>query len=111
MNPEMTSEERKEYIAEGHTEPGWLHIIEKLDDDLSEIDPTYTLLQIKQKFGGLRYYCLYKPSFAEEMYKLVQKAERQCWKTCENCGVTDGVTTNKQGCVRTYCEECRRELL
>ena len=106
----MNKEERKSYIALGHTEPGWLHVIEKLDDELSAIDPDYTIDQIKQKFGGLRYYFT-SEHHLEELYQLVVTAERQCWKTCENCGVTDGVTTNKQGCVRTYCEECRRELL
>lgn len=36
--------------------PEWEELIIKLDDDLSALDPDYTLSQVKEKFGGLRYY-------------------------------------------------------
>ena len=103
----MTPDERKDYIALGHTGPGWLHIIERLDDRLSEIDPDYDINQIKQKFGGLRYY--FFSTKADEMYDLVVQAEREAWRTCERCGATDGVTTNPRGRIETLCQECREE--
>lgn len=123
----MTPEERKDYIALGHTGPGWLHIIERLDDRLSEIDPNYDIDQIKQKFGGLRYYfgtnqrgweklrLLGKWGYQNKcrrqnkMYELVEQAMHEAWRTCECCGTTDSVTTNPRGCIQTLCKECRDE--
>ena len=34
----------------------WFPIIEQTHQALEELIPGYTVLQIKQKFGGLRYY-------------------------------------------------------
>jgi hypothetical protein len=34
----------------------WFPIIKKLDEDLAELVPEYSLDQLKEKFGGLRYY-------------------------------------------------------
>jgi hypothetical protein len=35
---------------------GWQPLIDELDRQLRELDPDYMVLQIKEKFGGLRYY-------------------------------------------------------
>ena len=34
----------------------WLPLVIKLNEDVTELDPTYVIDQIKEKFGGLRYY-------------------------------------------------------
>lgn len=34
----------------------WHPIVEKLNEDLLAIDPNYKVLQVKEKFGDLRYY-------------------------------------------------------
>jgi hypothetical protein len=34
----------------------WYDLVSKLDDDLKAIDSDYTVVQVKEKFGGLRYY-------------------------------------------------------
>lgn len=34
----------------------WFDLVFELDDKLNEIDPEYTLLQVKIKFDGLRFY-------------------------------------------------------
>ena len=36
--------------------PEWEELIIRLDKDIAEIDPDYEVLQVKAKFGGLRYY-------------------------------------------------------
>jgi len=35
---------------------GWMPIIEQLDKDITALDPDYSITQIKEKFGTLRYY-------------------------------------------------------
>jgi hypothetical protein len=36
--------------------PGWYPILARLDTRLANIDPGYVVHQVKEKFGGLRYY-------------------------------------------------------
>lgn len=40
-------------------------------------------LQIKEKFGGLRFYLVLSTPEAEAV---IDEAEAACWKTCEICG-------------------------
>jgi hypothetical protein len=37
-------------------QPGWYPMIARLDDDISTLLPHYEVHQVKEKFGGLRYY-------------------------------------------------------
>lgn len=66
---------------------GWHGVLVALDESMSTIDPDYTLQQVKEKFGGLRYY--YQPSredLREQLDKLVRGAELTCAVTCEVTG-------------------------
>ena len=66
---------------------GWHGIIHDIDKELSSIDPDYEIQQIKEKFGGLRYYCTTsKPEVADEIYKVIRKYEQVAWETCEMTG-------------------------
>lgn len=66
---------------------GWWQLISLCDKELADIDPDYTIFQVKEKFGGLRYY--YSPSsptMAKEMNAVVAKFEHMCSMTCEKTG-------------------------
>lgn len=65
--------------------PGW----KKLVDPLKEVCKlTNTkILQVKEKFGGLRFYVDAAP---EWLYDLICLAEGASTKTCEDCGAHDG---------------------
>jgi|DEB19_MinimDraft_3_1074340.scaffolds.fasta_scaffold07083_3 hypothetical protein len=69
---------------------GWHAIIEECHQKLLQIDPNYKILQIKEKFGGLRYY--FAPSesldksLVDEMQKIAYSYEDRSWKVCEICG-------------------------
>ena len=70
---------------------GWKDIIERTHEKLSHIDPDYKIDQIKEKFGGLRYY--YSHSFEDYndirrkiMDDIVTAAEIEASRTCELCG-------------------------
>ena len=45
-----------EYYKSIDVDEGWYQLIVDCDKELTAIDPNYQILQIKQKFGGLRYY-------------------------------------------------------
>lgn len=66
---------------------GWHPILVSLDKAMAEVDPDYTLEQVKEKFGGLRYY--YQPSRDDVRGRLdilVRGAELTCAVTCEVTG-------------------------
>lgn len=78
-----------EKIAEG---------IEAPSDEL-EPDLRPRALQIKEKFGGLRFYFDGERDMAGV---LVGLAEDECWKTCEVCG-EPGVT-RRNSYIQTLCD-------
>jgi len=69
---------------------GWKVIIGHTHEKLKYIDPDYKVVQIKEKFGGLRYYfdsSLYYGSIAHEiMNDIILGAELEASRTCELCG-------------------------
>lgn len=108
--------------------PGWRPLVRELDTKLREIDPDYKILQVKEKFGGLRYYFsssikIKTPDFppsteeqlgtseqhrVEEMDALIRAAEAKSFRTCENCGSSDTKTTASGGYwIKTLCDSCR----
>lgn len=72
---------------------GWHELVRKLDADLKEIDPEYELLQVKEKFGTLRYYASFTTEKYEEGMARIGVAEAESAETCEVCGTKEGVTT------------------
>lgn len=104
---------------------GWKDIVFKLIEDLDRIWTGYKkkagrdawkLLQVKEKFGGLRFY----PEFPEEettdakarkeqSYAAIDFAETQAWKTCERCG-KPGHTTSVHYYIATVCDVCEERM-
>ena len=88
---------------------GWLPLIQKLDADIRNLCPDYRVEQIKEKFGGLRYYYC-SPLDASEFVRdhveaLVCAAEDASFEICELCGAK-GELRNVQGWWRTLCDSC-----
>lgn len=85
---------------------GWYPIVVRLDQVLAEVDPEYVLLQVKEKFGGLRYYYRQAhPDRRAEMDALVSVAEEEAARTCEDCGAP-GVLCEASHWYRTLCPPC-----
>jgi hypothetical protein len=105
----MNQQERDEYLDVGDTGPGWLPLIKELDSKMSELDPNYRINQIKEKFGGLRYYFSSSSNNADAMYDLEYEYEAKSFKICEYCGSEEDVTTEagKGGWVKTFCKNCK----
>jgi hypothetical protein len=78
-------------------------------------DPEY-LLQVKEKFGGLRFYyglpspsgSPRDPSLRANITALIEQYAEQAAHTCAGCGTTEKVKTqlDKNGWVRTECPSC-----
>jgi hypothetical protein len=76
-----------EYWKSIDVDEGWYQLIIDCDKELIAIDPNYQIFQVKQKFGGLRYY--FQPSQSDTsvaMREVVAKYEDIASKTCSATG-------------------------
>ncbi len=62
----------------------------------------FTIDQIKEKFGSLRFYTSYHNSYISD---LISEAEKKASKTCEDCGSTKNIGRTN-GWVTTCCKKC-----
>ena len=90
---------------------GWFDLIDNLCSDINKIiegtDTKVIAQQVKEKFGGLRFYCYIKNStdeLADKIWERVEKGESDSYKICERCG-KKGKARNG-GWVRTLCDDC-----
>lgn len=79
---------------------GWREIVESLYDDLVAMGWSRDLFQIKEKFGGLRFYI---GEGSSEIFDRIAKAENTSLATCMVCGNL-GRRTGK-GWILTLCED------
>lgn len=87
------------------TGPGWDTIIAELHTQIKQIYPDYSIHQIKEKFGGLRYYIGACPAGDEfvQINSLISDAESLSYKICEQCGQPGQL--RRGGWLRTLCDE------
>ena len=86
---------------------GWENLVLNLHKKIVEIDPNYTLCQIKSKFGALRFY--YDSDKSNLIDKLVSEAEEKSTITCEKCG-KPGSSEIVNNWMITLCGECYDKL-
>jgi len=63
------------------------------------------VVQIKEKFGGLRFYM---SSLTEDISNMIDAAEKESYKICEACSSREEVTTQGRW-MKTYCSKCRNK--
>jgi len=93
---------------------GWYWLIDNLCNTIqSYIDnnkhlniPQVTATQVKEKFGGLRFYI---DGGDKHIQGMISLAESMSYNICENCGTTENVTQTK-GWVYTRCENCKKDV-
>lgn len=89
------------WIKQIECDDGWLNLINDCHEKLFSIDPNYTIFQIKQKFGTLRYYA--EPSqekFIPAFRAIISEHERLSVQICEVSGAK-GVLMKKGGWYKT----------
>jgi len=104
---------------------GWYWIADKLCADLTPIleealkanpdtpeEPLFSVLQIKEKFGGLRFYYMMNTN-NDDLYRKVQSlvdhAEDASYETCQVTG-KPGVLSKHRSHYMTLCEESRESM-
>lgn len=91
--------------------PGWYKIVTDLLDKINEYnkeDDLVSILQIKEKFGGLRVYTYFSNNVSdlikEEIQDLIDEASKKASTTCDICGCSGAMLSTKQW-MRTTCEK------
>lgn len=83
---------------------GWKPLLTELCDKLNNFDlpENFNIGQIKEKFGGLRFYL--SCAVSQDIQKLIEEYEHKSFYICEKCG-DSGILRN--GCwIRTLCDSC-----
>jgi len=80
---------------------GWYPLLKDLIVDLIELGWDKQICQIKEKFGGLRFY-IYEGS--DEIHARISKAENQSYEICEVTGKPGQLRTDL-GWIETLCDE------
>jgi hypothetical protein len=91
---------------------GWYPLLHELCHTLEphieslpeEIRSQLYVVQIKEKFGGLRFYMQSETPY---MRGAIAVAERMSYLLCEHCG--NKGTRRSGGWIRTECDDCYRE--
>lgn len=90
---------------------GWDDLIRRLHDRVVGIDPNYRVTQVKEKFGGLRYYVMDDPdlddTLRQRVWDFISEAEEESYRICEVCG--EPGETRGGSWYRTLCDAHHRE--
>ena len=92
---------------------GWYWLIDRLCEVLQwnvdeNDEPQIVASQVKEKFGGLRFYV---NGATEKQYAQISLAEHMSYHICFNCGSTKNIRQTAIGWVVTLCEDCMKEYL
>jgi len=86
-------------VAKTCVGPGWSKLIDKLYDKIS-LD--VKVVQVKEKFGGLRFYVY---NATEDEVDFISFVEEESYTVCERCGQPGKLRTDRNW-VLTLCDEC-----
>lgn len=88
---------------------GWWPILARLSEDLTEIAPSWSLHQAKQKLGEMRLYAAPGTDDADVVRRFkrrIEEAEREAVKTCERCGASGVARRSDSGYLQVLCRDC-----
>lgn len=92
MSTGITREDAKESVGKG-----WSGLLDRIYDSLRE--ETY-VMQVKEKFGGLRFYV--GGAMPEEV-EVIDQVEEDSYTVCEECGKS-GILREDLGWILTLCD-------
>lgn len=108
-------EEDKIYTYIDCAPEGWAKLCEDLCAELKPLlekagyADKYKLCQVKEKFGGLRWYEWDIPdTIRDEYYALIRKYEDLSYKTCCVCGAP--ATKKSIGWISPFCDKCSEDI-
>ncbi len=89
---------------------GWYDIIRELDKQIAELYPEYVVNQVKEKFGGLRYYIDDIPDEVHaDVYDFINEAYMKANVSCDVCGAPGKIGNVSEWMIATRCEKHRTD--
>jgi hypothetical protein len=100
---------------------GWHNIVDELSKQISEIAKKYPstdgelrirVAQVKEKFGGLRYYVDYHNMNDDDIQQiefLIRNAEMKTFVICEDCGGNGEKVSPRRYWMKTLCPDCQNK--
>lgn len=93
---------------------GWFNLIWELCEDLKKLKFRGKVLQLKEKFGGMRFYI--NGDYTKEQLGRIIKAEDDSYFICEDCGSSGKLRKRdkedkKLVRIKTLCEKCMEKLV
>ena len=87
---------------------GWFWLVDQLMSSIQNYcknnkKPSISVTQIKEKFGGLRFYY---DGGNDKINGMVWFAENLSYQICETCGTTNHVGQTTKGWIYTICKDC-----
>ena len=83
---------------------GWLHLIKDMIEELIALGWDKRTTQVKEKFGGLRFYL---ETYPEGSAEIISKYEKMSYTLCETCGNPGEL--RKGSWLFTLCDEHAKE--
>lgn len=89
---------------------GWFDLLDRLSAKIEAYNHEHPeepieALQVKEKFGGLRFYTTF---YVPEVEDFITEAEEEADDTCEKCGARPAEARGG-GWIVTLCDECASE--
>lgn len=109
-----TFDERRAEMDDGNDSKyltGWEHLFEEANTLLAAADPDYRVIQIKEKFGSMRFYfewsegCTLDAEQCKALWNLIGDIEDRAGTICERCGDPSERQTRNRW-VTTICDGC-----
>lgn len=82
---------------------GWEQLLRNMHAELTALDPSYQVTQVKEKLGGLRAYITIDPDTYPQAASIVRKYEALSYQTCEVCGQPGTPSEPGRGWIKTEC--------
>ena len=93
---------------------GWKELYQPIFDWIKEYNESHKddekiiVHQVKEKYGGLRFYVNFYP---KELDELISNAENESYEVCEICGSRKNVGITIDGWYETVCSNCLQKTL
>lgn len=102
----------EEFLKKETVGPGWNDLLREMFDRLFTQGWNGDLLQVKEKFGGLRVYLAHNfddNHLARLLLDLVKEYENRSLTICELCGGFPATVRIYQGWRKTHCDQCYQQ--
>lgn len=103
-----------EFLNRGAVGAGWNDLLREMFERMFALGWNGELLQVKEKFGGLRVHLGQNPDgqhINDLLWDLTNEYERRSLTICERCGGFPADVKNLGGWLKTHCGQCFQQEL